>query len=188
MLIFFCFNQCKKPKPYQVTLPDITSTKQNTFGFMYSGKVWSSVQHGIFFTPSSTPFPDCTVDSDTGTTKTFIVNELMKIKNNGVITDYSSCTFFLHNIPYVNMANNSLIFDTLRNSNKIIFKDYTNYSNNTFHVTITLLDTTNKIISGVFSGNVYKPISIFPNHLYIDTHNSIQISSGRFDIKYFIHS
>lgn len=58
-------------------------------------------------------------------------------------------------------------------------KNFFSYTNNSFNLAITKLDTVQRIISGNFFGTLYKKEG------YIFTlSDTLRIQSGRFDVKY----
>ena len=186
MLLFFLFS-CKKESEYVVTLPPESTTGQNSLGFLYNGtNVWSSIEHGTFFLydkPDNIPNAAATLFQEASGNKILQFGGAMTIKNNSsVVTNNSSIKFTIQNY---NLGTGSFYFDTLRLSSWIIFQDaissknYYNYTNNSFSVQINKIDTTQKIVSGKFSGNLYrKDGTIF------FLNDSINIQQGRFDIKY----
>ena len=186
ILLFLIFS-CKKKNEYVVVLPPESTTGQNSLGFLYNGtKVWSSIEHGVFFLynkPDNIPNAKATLFQEASGNKTLQFGGKMTIKNNSsVVTSNSSIQFTIQNY---NLGIGNLYFDTLRFSSWIIFQDaitskyYYNYANNSFSVVINKIDTTQKIVSGKFSGSLYRKTG---TTFYLN--DSINIQQGRFDIKY----
>lgn len=178
---------CKKEKEYAVILPPESTTGQNSLGFIYNGTtVWSSIEHGIFFLynkPDDIPNAEATLFYEANGGKWLQFAGAMTIKNNNaVVTSNSFIKFFIKNN---NLETGNFYFDTLNLSNFIVFeekmisKNYYNYTNNSFSVRINTIDTTQKIVSGTFSGSLYHK-----NGTTFFLKDSIKIQQGRFDIKY----
>jgi hypothetical protein len=178
---------CKKESEYRVTLPEATATGQNTMGFIYGNRnIWASIEHGVFFMsnrPDDTSNAGCTIFKETNGKKTIQLSGSMRIKdNNSIIKSNSEIQITLQNI---NLLDRSFSFDTTRLSNWIIFTDnitskhYYNYTNNSFQLSITKLDTIQKIVSGNFAGTLYNKVGTT-----FSLADNLNIQSGRFDIKY----
>lgn len=178
---------CKKEKEYAVILPPESTTGQNSLGFICNGtNVWSSIEHGIFFLynkPDDIPNAEATLFHEANGDKWLQFAGAMTIKNNNaVVTSNSFIKFFIKNN---NLETGNFYFDTLNLSNFIVFeekmisKNYYNYTNNSFSVRINTIDTTQKIVSGTFSGSLYHK-----NGTTFFLKDSIKIQQGRFDIKY----
>jgi hypothetical protein len=178
---------CKKEKEYKVTLPGATTTGQNTMGFLYGdSNIWTSIEHGIFFLsnqPDDAPNAACTFFTETNGKKTIQLSGSMRLKDkNSIIKSNSEIQITLLNID---LTNRNFSFDTTRSNNWVIFIDnitsrhYYNYTNNSFQLSITKLDTVQQILSGNFSGVLYKKEGTA--FIFDD---SLKIQSGRFDIKY----
>ena len=178
---------CKKESEYVVMLPPESSTGQNSLGFLLNGtSVWSSIEHGVFFLydkPDDIPNATATLFHEASGNKILQFGGAMTIKNSSsVITSNSSIQFTIQNY---NLGTGNFYFDTLRLSSWILFQDgitsknYYNYTNNGFSVLINKIDTTQKIVSGKFSGSLYRK-----NGATFFLNDSINIQQGRFDIKY----
>jgi hypothetical protein len=187
IFLFVVIVSCKKESEYIVTLPFESNTGQNSLGFLYNGtNVWSSIEHGVFFLydkPDNIPNATATLFNETSGNKILQFGGAMSIKNNSsVVTSNSSIQFTIQNY---NLGTGNFYFDTLRLSSWIIFQDgitsknYYNYTNNSFSVIINKIDTTEKIVSGKFSGSLYRK-----NGTTFFLNDSINIQQGRFDIKY----
>lgn len=180
-------SSCKKESVYKVTLPEETTSGQNTLGFLYgNSNIWTSLEHGIFFLynqPDNTPNADCTFYKEANGKKTIQLRGSMRIKdNNAIIISNSSIQITLQN---TDLTSRSFSFDTTRLSNWVWFTDnlssnhYYNYAGNSFHLSISKLDTVQKIISGNFFGTLYKRQGTM-----VTLSDTLGIRSGRFDIQY----
>jgi hypothetical protein len=178
---------CKKESEYIVLLPPESSTGQNSLGFLYNGTtVWSSIEHGIFWlydNPDDIPNATATLFHETNGNKILQLGGKMNIKNNSsVVTSNSSFQITIQNY---NLVTGNFYFDTLRLGSGIIFQDgitsknYYNNTINTFLVLINKIDTTQKIVSGKFSGSLFRK-----NGTTFFLNDSINIQQGRFDIEY----
>ena len=187
IFLFVVIVSCKKESEYIVTLPPESNTGQNSLGFLYNGaSVWSSIEHGVFFLndkPDNIPNATATLFNETSGNKILQFGGTMNIKNNSsVITSNSSIQFTIQNY---NLGIGNFYFDTLKLSSWIIFQDgitsknYYNYTNKSFSVLINKIDTTQKIVSGKFSGSLFRK-----NGTTFFLNDSINIQQGRFDIKY----
>lgn len=181
---------CKKQINYTPVLPAESSYGQNSLGFLYNdGRVWTSIEHGIFWlynNPDDVPNATCTIFQETSGKKSVEILGRMRIKDkNAVVVNNSD---FLMELYMVDLATQSYSFDTTRLSNMVMYEDhltntiYRSYTNNSFQFSITQLDTVQKIISGKFSGTLYKM-----NGTTISLNEPLAIQSGRFDIKYVMY-
>ena len=189
-LLSFCF-ACTKETVFQPSLPAPSFAGKNTLGFNYNGNnVWASISHGNFNvnTPNDIPNATCAVYDSLIVKKRIVLSGDLTAKSGSVIVNDSHFEVRLYNVPLLlPLSLGTLTFDTssAKNNNRAFFSDYksskgyANYTNNTFSLTITNLDTTKKIISGLFSGTLYK----------LDTAkftltDSMKITNGSFDVKY----
>lgn len=189
-LLIFCF-ACTKETVFQPSLPAPSFAGKNTFGFNYNGNnIWASISHGDFntTTPNDIPNASCAAYDSLLLHQRITLFGDLTAKSGSVIVNDSHFEVRLYNVPLLlPLSIGTLTFDTssAKNSNRAFFSDYksskgyANYTNSTFSLTITNLDTTNKIISGLFSGTLYK----------LDTAkftltDSMKITNGSFDVKY----
>ncbi len=189
LLSFYC--ACTKETVFQPSLPAPSFAGKNTFGFKYNASnIWASISHGDFntYTPNDIPNATCAVYDSLLVNKKITLFGDLSAKSGSFIVNDSHFEVRLYNVPLLlPLSIGTLTFDTslAKNSNRAFFSDYksskgyANYTNNTFSLTITNLDTTNKIISGNFSGTLYK----------LDTAkftltDSMKITNGNFDVKY----
>ena len=178
---------CKKEKEFIVVLPQETTTGQNTLGFTYNGgNVWSSIEHGIFWLydqPDNIPNAKSTLFHEPSGYKFLQIAGKLSIKNNNAEVVRNSS--ILIELTDYNLFAGNFNFDTIGVSNRIVFQDaknskyYYNYANNTFSLNVTRIDTIQKIVSGNFSGVLFKKEgkTFFLN-------DSMKIQQGRFDTKY----
>jgi Domain of unknown function (DUF5025) len=178
---------CKKEKEFVVVLPQETTTGQNTLGFIYNGgNVWSSIEHGIFWLydqADNIPNARSTLFHEPGGYKFLQIAGQLKIQNNNAEVVQNSLIQI--ELTGYNLQTGNFNFDTIGVSNRVVFQDnknskyYYNYTNSTFSLKVTRIDTIQKIVSGNFSGVLYKKegSTFFLN-------DSIKIQQGRFDTKY----
>lgn len=177
---------CIKDKDYKPTLPDITTTGTNTMGFVYGeSSIWTAIfkKYDMFGTPHYEPSAGCQLYHFQDSTISFNITGSMYIKNkNGIIPDNSDITIALYKAA---LTTKTYLFDTVNFSrvifeNSLINKKYSNIPN-TFILTVTNIDTSKEIISGLFSGTLY----YFNNNTGYNLDDSLKIHEGRFDITYF---
>jgi hypothetical protein len=178
---------CKKGINYTPVLPQQSSYGQNSLGFLYNNaQVWTSIEHGIFFLynePDDIPNATCTVLKETNGKKSVTLLGRMKIKDRNAVVVNNSV--FVIDLYMVDLAARSYFFDTTRLGNHVMYEDhlantiYSSYTNNSFQFSITQLDTVQQLISGTFSGTLYKM-----NGSSFLLNAPMTVQSGRFDIKY----
>lgn len=189
-LLSFCF-ACTKETIFQPSLAAPSFEGKNTFGFNYNGhNIWASISHGDFNTntPNNVPNATCAVYDSLLVNKKITLFGDLTAKSGAVIVNDSHFEVRLYNVPLLlPLSIGTLSFDTssAQKSNRVFFSDYksskayANYTNNTFSLTLTNLDTTKKIISGLFSGTLYKlDTAIF------SLTDSMTITNGSFDVRY----
>ena len=187
ILVLIITISCKKEREYVVVLPEESTTGQNTLGFLLNGSsVWSSIEHGTFWLynkPDDIPNATATLFHESSGNKNLQLSGAMAIKNNSsVVISNSSFQVAIQNY---NLGTGNFYFDTSRLSSWVVFHDgitskyYNNYTNSNFSVQINKIDTIQKIVSGTFSGNLYRK-----NGTTFSLSDSISIQQGRFDITY----
>ena len=176
---------CIKDKDYKPTLPGITTSGANTMGFIYDeSSIWTSLNRSIdlFGPPQYTPFASCTLQYYQDSSASFDIRGDMYLKTKkGTVTDNSNFEIDLNKAVF---TNKTYLFDTINVSrvifeNNLVNKTYYNIPN-TFTLTVTNIDTSKEIISGLFSGTLYH----FNNNNGYNVDDSLKIHEGRFDIKY----
>lgn len=189
IMVLILFAPCQKPGAYYPKLPAATTSGLNTLGFIYNGsEIWESITEfgDMFGAIHYSEFAGCQLQNRLDGTTAFNFTGSMYLKSrNGKgssIVDNSSITIDLEKAVFTDKI---YTFDTL-NISRVIFKNdltgkvYYNL-NNTFTLSVTYIDSTQKIISGLFSGKVYS-YSLSGNNYSVS--DSLQIQDGRFDIKY----
>jgi Domain of unknown function (DUF5025) len=165
---------CNKSGIPDLTLPAITETGQNTLGFIIDNKVWTNYgrrctiagcndnkvsaslykQNGGFDLEITAEY---TISSET-------IDQLFEIYARDITT---TGTFSLDS-----NLNRGMTFVASRYNQS--YKEYNNKSINKCFLTITKIDTTSKIISGIFNGVLYNSSNL---------NDSTKIELGRFDAK-----
>ncbi|MBA4198654.1 MAG: hypothetical protein C0459_13985 [Chitinophaga sp.] len=185
---------CKKDTlSSYISLPEQTVVGNNTFGFLYNnGIVWNNVRikPGILInTLSIDTLMTCFYYKQTSYYKDFLgLFASMQIMDNNFNYVQTSDVQIKLVSPF--QPNNTFLFDTSVTSNKILFSlkqgSYANYIK-TFNLTIIKRDTINKIISGYFNGTLFnsKTDSSNLNKIIFNLKDSLIISDGRFDVKYY---
>jgi hypothetical protein len=192
MKIFFviitiaCLTSCKKDNTGVIfTLPEKTQTGQNTFGFLFNSFIWTNYGQvcfpfaggcrdnlrGFFYKTDGDILinADRVLYKDGNLFSSESIEIILKTKFNGIRT-YSTLTNDTLSIAYSYKTNTNI--DTM-----YILPQ----TNPTFNIKITKIDTTNHILSGEFSGKIFKRIDY--TNFTTSLTDSININNGRFDIK-----
>ncbi|MDQ2863598.1 MAG: hypothetical protein M3R50_08130 [Bacteroidota bacterium] len=189
-IIVMFFISCIKETEYHPKPPAATTSGLNTMGFLYNGSnIWVSVfeKGDMFGSNHYDEVAGCTLQHYLDSSLTFTINGSMYLKNKSgtrsTLAENSDVTIILNKASF---ANKTYSFDSLNFSkatftNALTNKKYYNL-NNTFILTVTYIDSTQKIISGFFSGTLYRYSDL--NNIY-QLDDSLQIHDGRFDIGYF---
>jgi hypothetical protein len=181
---------CKKKLLYpddlttKFTLPPVTQSGQNTFGFVIDSIVW--VNYGQDVENPELPNLKATYLSGDSSVN-LIVNRILM--NNGAIASNQSFSFTLINDIFETPGNYFIGSKTYGNSNSVGFfnndimsqKIYGVISSRpTFLISVSKFDTVNHIFSGQFSGTLF---NVSNGSYYPNLNDSIVITQGRFDTK-----
>ena len=181
---------CKKKLLYpddltiKFTLPPITQSGQNTFGFVIDSTIW--VNYGQNVENPELPNLKATYLSGDSSVNVVVDRVLM---NNGAIASNQSFSFTLINDVFETPGSYLIGSKTYGNSNSIGFfnndrisqKNYGIISSRpTFLISVSKFDTVNHIFSGQFSGTLF---NVSNGSYYPNQNDSIVITQGRFDIK-----
>jgi hypothetical protein len=163
-------------------LPPITQSGANSFGFKLNNEVWINYGQRCFL--FSAPCQDNLYASLYRNDATLEIQADQTYKSNDTVR---SSSFYV----LLNTGSRTGSFTLPPDSVKILYsagkqlfeKDYaTPAFNNRFNVTISKLDTLNNIVSGTFSGTLFRRTD--PTNPSITSPNdSIQIKEGRFDAR-----
>ncbi len=186
LCLVFLVQSCKKDDTLiNFSLPPKTQTGQNTFGFLLNSSVWTNYGQVCF------PFAGGCRDNLSGifynNDGDILINADRVIKKDGKFVSSGSIEITLKTNfrgvgNYSTTTNDTISF-------AYVYKTTSNFdsmyilpqSNPIFNIKITRLDTINKILSGEFSGKVFKRID-YTNYTTSLT-DSANIDDGRFDIK-----
>ena len=186
LIVTITLYSCRKDDTQAIfNLPQQTQSGENTFGLLLNNSVWTNYGQvcfpfaggcrenlkGIFYKNDG----DLLINADRViykdgsrvTSESFEINLMTKFRGTGT---YSTSTNDTISIAYYFKTTSPI--DTMY----ILPK-----TNPKFSIRITRLDTINNIISGEFSGNLFKRID-YSNYNTSLT-DSINIKDGRFDIK-----
>ena len=186
LLFLFSLISCKKiDSGVGLTLPIKTQTGQNTFGFLLDSNVW--INRGTIC--SLFPGGSCSGNLKGEYYSTYgeihIAADQIFYKNDSLNT-IENFDIFLTNF------NAPRIYNTLLNDSIIVLYKYSkpgktsiryflSKTNPSFSITITKLDSLNKVVSGEFSGKLFKILN--DTSFITSTTDSILLKDGRFDIK-----
>jgi hypothetical protein len=184
--IIVCLTSCKKDDTGVVfTLPQKTQTGQNTFGFLFNTSVWTNYGQVCF------PFAGGCRDNVRGffykNDGDILINTDRVIYKDGNLVSSESFeitlkTKFNGSRTYSTLTNDTLSIAYFYKTNSSIDTMYIlPQTNPTFTIKITKIDTINNILSGEFSGKVFKRIDY--TNFTTSLTDSININEGRFDIK-----
>jgi hypothetical protein len=176
ILLINIFFSCKKEK-LTITLPAITTSGSNTFGFLVEEKVW---------VPKCGAGETCiNLASFLPGNKQFELSGEIKIKGKE-----SNFTLYIDSLFSEGTCSSYSVM-SLADSKGIVVQNGGYYDNvcgpNTAsYITITKLDTTNKIVSGIFQARLKKVLVTNLNFqdLYSNSPEYIEIKEGRFDMHY----
>lgn len=168
ILTVFCFAECKKNKPDSNGLPAATQEGKNTLGFLLNGQPWKP--------QGSNGTANLSIDFDAG-----FNNGVCGISAYRIITSAEREYFGIgikdslnfYTAPFtVSLTNTSLYRFHFSNNNCEFFStDIDTQVNGT--LTVSKLDRTNRIISGIFNATLSKTGC-----------TEIKITDGRFDMKF----
>jgi hypothetical protein len=181
-----CLTSCKKDDTgVSFTLPQKTLTGQNTFGFLFNSSVWINYGQVCF------PFAGGCRDNLRGifykNDGDILINTDRVIYKNGNLFSSESFEITLKTKfngirTYSTLANDTLSIAYLYKTNSSIDTMYIlPQINPIFSIKITKIDTTNNILSGEFSGKIFKRIDY--TNFATSLIDSINVNDGRFDIK-----
>jgi hypothetical protein len=174
-----CFTQCKKNVPAS-GLPPVTEEGKNSFGFKLNGNTWVPYYDCGFFSGPTAALNFYTNRDSVGNYVWPVGFELQAQRVSTNSTSYFEMKTRFSVFPYPSyISHTGNIFDSLDISFKKesccdTYNAIPLYSPGT--VMITKLDTSNKIISGTFSFNLYTYIG--------QDLDSVVITDGRFDLKF----
>ncbi len=188
LLIFIaitCTIACKKDDSGIIfSLPAKTYTGQNTFGFMLDNLVWTNYGRVCF------PFAGGCRDNLKGyyyNDGDLTINADRVLHKGGIWNTSESVSIYLKT-----KFKGTITYSTLTNDNIGVYYSYSEIHkknkvyvaasiNPNFIVSLTKIDSTNRIISGEFSGVLFNKSQDTTNT--ISKTDSIIIREGRFDIK-----
>ena len=169
--LLFIFSSCPKNGTNPTTnpqLPPATQTGANTFGCLVNGKVWL---------PNRNNGPSLEVQYYRGL---FLLTAANQKDSQSVSWAYQTInalgTYYFKSAPITGGGSGSEFYDINSNCD---FKSNIKDSINTY-ITITKLDSLNRIISGTFN-MIYLPAI----NTMRGTCDTVKITNGRFDAKYF---
>lgn len=161
----------------------MTSSGQNTLGFLVEGKAW--VPKWDKYTPGEGGGRKLNAQFNS-LNKPFQLSAGIKI--NGKISYFQ---LYIYNL-YATGTFTSNCTISLGDSNGMFIRnggDYDNVCgpNTSFSLTIRKLDTTNKIVSGIFQARLRKRIiwNFNTQDIYPNSPEFIEIKDGLFDVRYY---
>jgi len=168
----FCFAACKKhhdPQPDNpYGLPNATQSGKNTLGFLLNGKPWTP--QGFNGTAN------LSIDFDKGVNNGIFGISTYRILSNDNRQYFglsvSDSLNFISTPKTYQLGNNSL-FGVYFSNNSCTFDYFDNAIIRNGILTLTKLDRTNRIVSGIFNATISKSGC-----------ETISITEGRFDMKY----
>ena len=177
---------CKKDDAnVTFSLPAKTQSGQNTFGFLLNSVVWTNYGQVCF------PFAGGCRENLTGTYYTsdgdiHIAVDKVLYKNNSWNTqenlDINLTTSFRGARTYSTLTSDTIGIGYFFSEQGQPDKTYLlSQTNPTFNIVITKIDTVTKIMSGEFSGKLFRRIS--DTSFATSIIDSIILDDGRFDIK-----
>jgi hypothetical protein len=164
---------CQRESKPNLSLPAITTTGQNTLGFMLSNEVWTN--YGRRCTIGGCNDNKVSAAMDKQPNGSF---ELSVTADYTILSKTIDQSFGIFTVNTTTPGTYQLDYKLGRGINFIAsrynqsYKEYDNKFSNTCSLTITKLDTINRIIAGTFSGVLYNPTNLG---------DSIKITDGRFD-------
>jgi len=158
-------NNPPKPAPPEV-LPPITQTGAGTFGCLLNGKVWLPSNSGALITLDCQYYRGLFLLSAGRVLKDPDVSQWF---SSAIKPVYGGGTYYYKSSPPLGGSPGASFSDDVKNSS---YQTDDKDSLNTY-VTITKLDSTNRIVSGTFS-------FLFTKIGY----DTVRITNGRFDMKY----
>lgn len=164
---------CRKGGIPTLSLPAITESGQNTFGFKLDNKVWTNYGRRCTIAGcndnkvSAYLYKQPNGDFDLGITADYTVTSETVDQSFAIYTTNvtTTGTFLLDS----NLKRGMTFVASRYNQS---YKEFNNKSINKCFLTITKFDTTNKIIAGTFKGVLYNPSN---------NNDSTKIEEGRFD-------
>lgn len=182
----FITASCKKDDTGVVfSLPGKTQAGQNTFGFVLNTSVWTNYGQvcfpfaggcsenlsGIFYTSDG----DIHIRADRVLYKNGSWNTIENI-------DLNLTTNFRGLRTYSTLAKDTIGIGYWFSEKGQVKKTYLlSQTDPTFNITVSKIDTVNKILSGEFSGKLFRRIS--DTSFATSTTDSIILNDGRFDLK-----
>lgn len=175
----------KDDSNYTPLLPEKTQSGENIFGFLLNSSVWTNYGQicylfygcrenlfGQFYSSNG----DLIINADKILYKKGSLNTVENI-------DIDVSTNFRGQKTYSTLNNDKILVGYWISEKGKPKKTYLlSQSNPTFTVKVTKIDTTFKIISGEFSGKLFRRLS--DTSFATSLTDSIVISDGRFDIKF----
>ncbi len=174
--LLFCLTQCKKNGSSGPVLPPITQTGANTFGCILNGQVWLPHWPCNMFGAGSVQLDYAIYPLNSGSTLPLLFSLNAGNSANGG--------------AFFNFQQNSTLSDHIYSAGNIIdsleisfigapggqYLDANQPGATPHYFQITKLDTTNKIVSGIFAFTLYARSG--QSHL-----DSIVVTDGRFDLR-----
>jgi hypothetical protein len=185
-IIIISLTSCRKDATEAAfALPQTTQTGQNTFGFLLNTSVWTNYGQVCF------PFAGGCRDNLSGifykNDGDILINTDRVIYKNGNLVSSESIEIYLRTKfsgvrTYSTLTNDTISIAYFYNKRSSPDSMYVLPKTNPgFRVKITKLDTVSNIMSGEFSGTVFKRIDY--TNFATSLTDSININDGRFDIK-----
>lgn len=167
-LFVFCFAKCEKDKPDSNGLPPVTQEGKNTLGFLLNGKPWTP--KGFNGTAN------LSIDFDPGIENGVFGISAYRIISNDIreyfgIGIKDSLNFY--KAPFTLALTNTSLYRFYYSNNNCTFFSTDSNTHVSGVLSITKVDRINRIISGTFNATLSKSGC-----------ESIEISNGRFDMKF----
>jgi hypothetical protein len=169
---FLLLNAASCAKEDGDTLPPETQEGKNTFGCLVNGKVWLKGDSGFMnHSLSASMYGDsCVIYANN--TADVKIQHLKLIINRKINT----AKYYINSRTYSLLEHNE-------SSCNCIFRSDSLYNQESSNISITYIDTTNRILSGTFAFKA-KLKETLPLTCDCDT-SDINITNGRFDLHYF---
>jgi hypothetical protein len=178
------FSSCKKNDTNKsFTLPPKTQTGKHTFGFLLNSNVWTNYrQRCTFYGCSDNLVGFYYSDGDVSVSADRVLFK-SGLRNSDESISFSFPTHFTGSKTYSTLNGDSIEVGYRYSDTTHLTKYYVlSATNPVFNITITKIDALNKILSGEFSGKLFRRINLsFPP--VVSQTDSINVTEGRFDIK-----
>jgi hypothetical protein len=176
VLLVTIFITCCKKSSQGSELPDITQTGKNTFGCRINESIWIPNQKCDFFTDPCIALDVSVLKAYPDSSLPLGLDMLFGSKVDGGNTFMTMISRNIQAPPYSYIFKTGNIFDSL-GIMYVTANAYAYYSRPNFggSVELTKIDTTAKILSGIFAFT-----------LYGSNGDSVVVTDGRFDLKFFV--